>query len=151
MIIDSPSDYKFVQGISNGEVLINGQIMPWRDVNHPSATHGTFAPCCLRGEDKCFLWEKKTRMDRLRFGHINSAVSQGSYQMQYTPNLDWLQLVDIAASWAYHNNWTEQRGAFFLSGDFSRDTTTLADYIAGNNFAAYGSKTILDAYNIPIH
>lgn len=62
-MISSAADYAYVTGISNGEVLINGHIMPWRDVNGElSDALPTDKPECLRGEDICFLYEKKERM-----------------------------------------------------------------------------------------
>lgn len=62
MTITSAADYGFVTGITNGEVVIDGHIMPWRDVYHPSQTTGLTSPLCLRGEDICFLTEAYKRI-----------------------------------------------------------------------------------------
>ena len=54
-MISNAADYDYVTGITNGEVVIDGGIMPARDV--ASNPQGIMQPECLRGEDVAFLAE----------------------------------------------------------------------------------------------
>ena len=58
-MITNAADYEFVTGITNGEVLIDGGIMPARDVavETQSDVPPLMQPRCLRGEDMAFLAE----------------------------------------------------------------------------------------------
>ena len=58
-MITNAADYQFVQGITNGEVLIDGGIMPARDVAVETSSNvpPLMQPRCLRGEDMAFLAE----------------------------------------------------------------------------------------------
>lgn len=58
-MIDNPADYEFVTGITNGEVVIDGGIMPARDValDTWSVLPPLMHPKVLRGEDMAFLAE----------------------------------------------------------------------------------------------
>ena len=58
-MINRAADYQFVTGITNGEVLIDGGIMPARDVAAQSQSDVPLLmqPRCLRGEDMAFLAE----------------------------------------------------------------------------------------------
>ena len=79
----------FVTGISSNEVLMNGHIMPWRDVNwDPSDTslNPTDKPECLRGEDLCFLYEGARRLRLL---------SSTYAPLQYTSSLSRTQINNV--------------------------------------------------------
>ena len=54
-MISSAADYEFVTGITNGEVVIDGDILPVRDTYQDP--EGIQQPRCLRGEDVAFLME----------------------------------------------------------------------------------------------
>lgn len=58
-MITNAADYEFVTGITNGEVLIDGGIMPARDVAVETSSNvpPLMQPRCLRGEDMAFLAE----------------------------------------------------------------------------------------------
>ena len=72
-MIDNPSGYQFVNGITGGEVIINGHIMPWRDYNYVEGDlPPTDKPECLRGEDPCFLYEAIARLYYLQQGYTES-------------------------------------------------------------------------------
>lgn len=60
-MINNAGDYQFVTGITNGEVVIDGHVMPWRVANYTSSSPATDKPECLRGEDICFLYEGAAR------------------------------------------------------------------------------------------
>ena len=93
-MIDRASDYDLITGITNGEVLINGQIMPWRDAN---GTGGTTSPNCLRGEDVCFAREAVARMEHVgTMGHTQPALTA------YTPSLGYPWRVIADRLYAYY-------------------------------------------------
>ena len=95
-MIDSPSDYEFVTGITNGQVIINGHILPWRDVNYdPAESPPTDKPECLRGEDVCFLYEAQERLESLFYTSTNTWTYENKlnrnfmYQRAYSSQRFW--------------------------------------------------------------
>lgn len=61
-MITDISSYHFVSNLS-GNVLINGGIMPWRDVHYTAqSSPPEDDPKCLRGEDVAFLTEAAARL-----------------------------------------------------------------------------------------
>lgn len=92
-MLSNASDYDFVQGITNEEVLINGQIMPWRDVNYLSSMPPTAAPKCLRGEDVCWLWESVNARSKIKAAL--APYSELTSVMQYSPKISKQTLANI--------------------------------------------------------
>ena len=62
--ISTVGEYSHVTNMV-GNVIINGQIMPWR-LNNETPQSTIQKSACLRGEDICFLYEKKDRMAKAR-------------------------------------------------------------------------------------
>lgn len=54
-MIDNAADYEFVTGITNDEIIIDGDILPVRESYEEP--EGIQKPRCLRGEDVAFLME----------------------------------------------------------------------------------------------
>lgn len=94
-MIDNAADYEFVTGITNGEVLINGGIMPARDVavQTQSEVPLLMQPRCLRGEDMAFLAECA--------GERNTVMEQAQAQAHsYTKNISASQIGGIQSALA---------------------------------------------------
>ena len=94
-MITNAADYQFVQGITNGEVLIDGGIMPARDVavQTQSEVPPLMLPRCLRGEDMAFLAECA--------GERNTVMEQQQAQAHaYTKSIAASQIGGIQAALA---------------------------------------------------
>ena len=98
-MIDNAADYEFVTGITNGEVLIDGGIMPARDVALEKAEEEQrvlpplMHPRCLRGEDMAFLAECA--------GERNTVMEQSQATAHtYTKNISASQIGGIRSALA---------------------------------------------------
>lgn len=92
-MITNAADYEFVTGITNGEVLIDGGIMPARDVavETSSVVPPLMLPRCLRGEDMAFLAECA--------GERNTVMEQSQAQAHaYTKSITAAQIDSIQAA-----------------------------------------------------
>lgn len=135
-MIDNAADYKFVTGITNGEVLINGHIMPWRDAYYsPDTSPATDNPKCLRGEDICFLYEGGSRKSLL---YVNPR--------SYNPKISKAQLVTVASQVALSFN------DAVMDGIQHQKTATFpkvyGTWVAGRNLVnlVYGQHAALSDY-----
>lgn len=129
-MIDNAGSYEFVQGITNGQVLINGHIMPWRDVNYTQTSPSTDKPECLRGEDICFLYEGATRW----------GLSQSLSKLQYSSKISRQQL---------YNVWSQIRNhGFYVTLSYLRPqkTSTFQKLTYATNTINF--QTVLDAYSM---
>lgn len=93
-MLSNAADYDFVTGITNEEVMINGQIMPWRDVNYLSSSMPpTAAPRCLRGEDVCWLWEAVNARMAIRYAITD--YNSSTTMWNYSPSISKMQFAQI--------------------------------------------------------
>lgn len=120
-MLSSAADYKFVTGITNDEVLINGEIMPVRDVEQGS---GISAPKCLRGEDICYLYEAVSR------AQLNDGQQKMSYSNQIR-KLPFLNVISKMTGWLQTNYMTypEKLSSFNLSTVVSPTQSSARDRI----------------------
>lgn len=85
-MIRNAAEYDFVTGIMNNEVIIDGGIMPARDMSN--SISGLMAPRCLRGEDICFLLESGSQRNTVMQQQIQSSNA-------YSKTISRQQVIDM--------------------------------------------------------
>ena len=130
-MVTNAADYQWVQGITNGEVVIDGGIMPARDTAYDPV--GIMQPRCLRGEDVCFCAEAVHERNFV----AEAGTAQQPMQYDHTVNGGAWQEI-IGGLWRHISSYDAQSGCYVQpSAELSsKHSTTLAD-ITHDNLIAY--------------
>lgn len=140
-MITSSGDYQYVTGITNGEVLIDGHVMPWREANYTSSSPATDKPECLRGEDICFLYEGAARW----------MITPNCPRLAYSNDISWSKLVNVYGQMM--NNGFVHNSVSVIS--HQKTDMFQKTYIAGTTInlatvnATYGMQTSLSDFTTP--
>lgn len=140
-MISSAGEYQYVTGITNGELLIDGHVMPWREANYTSSSPATDKPECLRGEDICFLYEGAARW----------MITPNCPRLAYSNDISWSKLVNVYGQ--ILNNGFVHNSVSVIS--HQKTDTFQKTYIAGTTItlatvnATYGQQTSLSDFTTP--
>lgn len=137
-MISSAAEYKWVTGITNGEVVIDGGILPARDAAYNP--QGIMSPRCLRGEDVCFCAEAVHERNFV----AESGTAQQPTQYDHTVNVrQWQEI--IGGLQRHISNYDAQNGCYVQPDAVlsAKHSTTLADATHDNLIAFYYPEVII--------